>query len=627
MLQNIRKNLQGTIAKVIVAIIVVPFALFGIESLLTGGGVQEVASVNGQAISAIELQQEVNQQKRRLLMTMGENIDPAMLDDQFLTGPSLEFLIQKILLRQAADDYGLAVSDARIGAAIGEMEVFKVDGTFDQNLFRRVVSDQGYSPASFQQAMRDDTLVNQLRTGMAGTSFATPAEVQRLARLQQEQRDIRYMVLPLEQFRSDATITDEQVQASYDANQEMYMTEESVTLAFIELTPEDFHRPVEEERVRELFEIEKDSLGRAEERQVSHILLVQAGDEDDAAFAERVATAADLAQSEGADFAALAEELSDDIGSASLGGDLGYTTGDVFPEAMEEAIAVLDVGAVSGPVATDAGTHLITVTDIRGGSSPEFEDVRGELEARLRDEEATRQLVKTVETLRDLAFNAEDLAGPAAELELQVEQVTGVTRQGEGLFSDARLIAAAFSDDVLQEGYNSEVIEIDTEHFVVLRVVEHLMPEARPLESVRDSIVASLRDEQARGEIRNTARNMLTALRAGNGTIETLAQEGGFEWQVELGTTRSNPAVPRNLLQRAFELPAPVAGDSFFEYVQTVSGDIEIFELVRVMPGNPDSLAMERRRALQQQLVNENGQRTDEYYQQALSGKADITRS
>jgi len=175
MLQNIRKNSQGPIAKVIVALIVVPFALFVIESLLSGGGVQFVAEVNGQGISAVELQQQINQQKRRLLMSMGENIDPAMLDDQMLAGPSLDFMIRKELLLQSAKSNGLAVSDTRLGEVIGEMEVFQNAGRFDPELYRRVVSDQGYSPGAFQQALREDMLLTQLRAGLAGSEFTTTA--------------------------------------------------------------------------------------------------------------------------------------------------------------------------------------------------------------------------------------------------------------------------------------------------------------------------------------------------------------------------------------------------------------------------------------------------------------------
>ncbi len=628
MLQNIRKNLKGTIAMVIITLMIIPFAITGIDSLLTGGGVQYLAEVNGERISAADVQVQVNQQKRRLLMTMGDNIDPSMLDDQLLVGPALDQIIQKSLLMQAARDYGLAVPEQLLVDFIGDMDVFKIDGQFDPVRFRQIVSDQGYTPAGFQQALREDLVVTQLRLGLAGSTFATGHEIERLARIEQEQRDLRYMVLPLDKFRTDAEITDVDVAAWYEANQDQYMTEETVTLSYIELTRDDFTRPVDEDRLREVFEIEKSAYQRPEERRVSHILITPADDEDDAAVLARIASVQARLEG-GEDFAAVAGDLSDDIGSAAAGGDLGFTDGSLFPEEMETAIAELDLDQVSAPVETDAGFHLIKLTEFRDGESVSFEDVRGELEERLAAEEASRELVKTVEKLRDLAFNAEDLADPAAELELEVERSAPITRdQSDGLFADPRLIAAAFSSDVITEGYNSEVVEIDTEHFVVLRAEEHRLPELKSLETVRDGIVADLRDEAARQNIRDTAGELLAQLRTAEGaSIESLAQAGGYEWQVELATTRSNPAAPDSLLRRAFQLPAPEEGQTTFEYVQNAEGDIELFELVKVIPGNAETIGEGQRRLIERQLIGEYGRQADEYFQQQLRSDADITRS
>ena len=222
-----------------------------------------------------------------------------------------------------------------------------------------------------------------------------------------------------------------------------------------------------------------------------------------------------------------------------------------------------------------------------------------------------------------------DLSQPAAELELEVERSAPITRdQSEGLFANPRLIAAAFSDDVINEGYNSEVVEIDTEHFVVLRVEEHSLPELKPLDEVRDGIVTELRDEAARATIRDTAGELLAQLRAGDGaSIENLAQAGGYQWQVELATTRSNPAVSEGMLRRAFQLPAPEEGQTTFEYVQNGEGDIELFELVKVIPGNAETIGEGQRRLIERQLIGEYGRQDDEHFQQQLRSDADIIRS
>jgi peptidyl-prolyl cis-trans isomerase D len=627
MLQNIRKNAKGTGAKIIVGLIVMTFALFGVESILTGGGVQYVAEVNGEGISAAELQQQINQQKRRLLMSMGDDIDPAMLDDQIMAGPALDFIIQKQLLLQAAADYGLAVSDTRLGEYIATMEVFQTDGQFDPVLYRSIISDQGYSPAGFQQALREDLIMSQLRAGLASSEFVTPLELDRMAGLNDEQRDIRYMILPMTVFRSEAEVSDEEILAWYEQHQDRFMTEESVELEYIELRASDFAEPVADEVLREQYEIDKDNFVASEERRVSHILFEPKEDESEAELQARINTAEERLAGGSDEFALLAEELSDDIGSSSLGGDLGYTDGEVFPPEMEEAIAGLQLNEVSAAVRTDAGWHLIKVTDIRGAESRPFEDVRAELEAGLQQEQASRELIKTVESLRDLVFNADDLAGPASELGLEVSRSGIVKRdQQEGLFANPRLSAAAFAGEVLNDGYNSDVIEVAAEHFVVLRVVNHTLPAVKPLEAVRSDVVVALSEEQARGAIRERAVALLQELRAG-ASIEELALANEFTWQVELAARRNNPVVPATLLRRAFQLQPPADDSSTFDFVQNSDGDIELFELVRVIEGDAENLGDAQRRGLSARLLNEASRRTDDYFQQQLRSSADIVRS
>lgn len=626
MLQNIRKNLQGTIAKVIVAIIVVPFALFGIESLLGGGGVQYAAEVNGEGIGVVELQQQINQQKRRLMSSMGDNIDPSMLDDQLLAGPALEFMIQKELLMQAADDYGLAVSDARLGEFIGGMEVFQREGQFNQVMYRQILSDQGYTPAGFQQALREDLIMTQLRAGLASSEFVTSGEVAQMAALQDEQRDIRYMVLPLEAFRDEAVISEEDIQSWYDENQSRFVTKETVSLEYIELRLEDYRQPVAEDRLREAFELEKVNFQLQEQRRVSHILFEQAEDESEEQVQTRVVAAQEQLAA-GQTFDVVASGMSDDVGSASFGGDIGYTGGDAFPEEMELVIAALELNQVSEPVTSDAGVHLLLVTEIRAGESAGFEEVRAELEARISEEEARLALVKSVEDLRDLVFNAEDLAGPAAELELVVAQSEQISRtETEGLFANPQLIAAAFSTEVVNDGYNSEVIELNGEQFVVLRALEHKPSVARPLLEVRAQVERALADQKARETIREQASTLLARLGEG-ASVEELALENDYQWQVELAARRDNRSLPPSLVRRAFQLPAPADEGSTFEFVQNAEGDIELFELVRVTAGSADNLSEAQRVQLRLRLREEQGQQTDSYYQQALQAEAKIVRS
>lgn len=617
MLQDIRSNVQGPAIKIVVWLIVISFAAFGIESILLGGGGGGVAEVNGEDISPMELQQAVNTQKRRLIAMLGDNLDPAMLDDERLSAQALEGLINRKLLMQTARDMDLTVSEQQIGMLVANMEQFQIDGVFSPELYKSLLSNAGYTPAYFKQSLQEDLVVNQLRSGLAGSDFATPAELQLNARVIAEQRDLRYLTIPLDAFNEVAQPGPAEIEAYYQENQSDFRTAEAVDLEYIELRADDFRGPVEESAVVEAYELEKENYQYKTEYRVSHILFEDAEDERIAQARERLAR--------GDEFSAVAGEFSDDIGSAASGGDLGYTTGETFPPEMEEVIAQLEPGVVSAPVQTDAGTHLIIVTERNEGKMPTLEELRGRIENTLQSQEARVVLLRTVESLRDLSFNAEDLSAPAAELDLEVERTDGVIRnQADGLFANPSLLDAAFSEDVLEAGHNSEVIELAGDHFVVLRVRSHHQPEIQPLEVVREQIEGIIRDDSARAAVAAEAESVLRALRGGS-SVEEVATAAGYDWQVELGADRGNSVVPREVLQRAFQLPAPESGQSTADYVMTSAGDAQVFVLARVTEGDYSALADTERQGLQRQTSSEYSSLVDSDFQRSLRAGADVT--
>ena len=621
MLQDIRQNVQGTAAKVVVGLIVISFSLFGIESILVGGGGNEIAEVNGEPIYPQQLQQAVDTQKRRLISMMGENFDPAMLDDERLSSQALEALINRELLMQSAGDMGLVISDSEIGAVVASMDQFQVDGTFSPDVYRSVLSSAGYTPSYFKLSLRDDMLLGQLRSGIAGSEFVTPAELEANTQVISEQRDMRYLSIPRENFSSAAQITDAQIEPYYDAHQDLFRTPESVDLDYLELTLDEFREPVEESAVREAYELAKqDSQFKAQNR-VSHILFEE-GDEGD--VAQRISQAQEKLDS-GVAFAEVAKEFSDDIGTADKGGDLGYTSGDTFPAPMETAIAQLEPGVISAPVTTDAGTHLILVTERKDGEAASFEDMQAELTENIQVDAARIALLLAVESLKDLSFNAEDLAYPAKELGLTVQQANAVTRsQNEGLFANSLLLEAAFSEDVLEANNNSEVIELPGNRFVVVSVRHHNQPEVKPLAAVRDEVVAAVTEESTRAAVAAQAAQALKQLRAGV-PLKEFAESQGYDLQVELGVNRSNTAVPAEVLRRVFELPAPSATDLSADYVMSANGDAVVVQLMQVNSGDYGSLPAAEQAQLQQALSGEFGGLIDNEFQRGLRERAEIT--
>lgn len=621
MLQDIRQNVQGTAAKIIVGLIVISFSIFGIESILLGGGGNSIAEVNGEEITPQELQQSVDTQKRRLIAMMGNNYDPAMLDDDRLAMQALDALISRKLLMQSARDMKLAVSEEQIGALVANMEQFKVDGVFSPEVYKSVLASAGYTPAYFKRVLSDDMLVNQLRSGLAGSDFATPTELALTARVTSEQRDVRFLTIPQEKFVSTVPLSDEDITSYYEDHVAEFRTLESVDVDYIELSLEDFMQPVDEQAVLEAFEIAQESFQFQARNRVSHILFADSGD---GSVEERIA----LAQSklaEGATFADVASEFSDDVGSAGKGGDLGFSDGDAFPEEMESAIAQLEPGTVSAPVETDAGVHLIVVTERSAGEEPSLEEMRPQLEATLQVEEARVALLLTVESLRDLVFNSEDLDSPAQELDLTVMSADGITRNhSEGLLANASLLAAAYSEDVLQAGHNSEVVELASDRFVVLRVRNHNQPETKPLELVKADVVASITARNARAALIAEADRALAQLRSGV-RVEEFADTQGYEWQVELGASRNNSAVPAEVLRRTFELPHPAADTVSADYILTQAGDAVVLKLVNVNAGDYALLDKSEQQQIQQQVSAEFGSLVNAEFDRSLRDSADIT--
>ena len=621
MLQNIRQSTRGTATKIVVGLIVISFAFFGIQSILLDSGGSEIAVVNGQDIYPQELQQAVYAQKRRLEAMMGENVDPAMLDDDRLRPQSLEALINRKLLMQSAQAMKLTISEGEIGAVVGSMEQFQVEGVFSPDKYRGVLSGAGYTPSSYKRSLRDDLLLNQVSSGLAASEFGTPAELELNARIMFENRDFRYFTIPQEKFIPVSPATEQQIEAYYNTHLEDFRTPESVDLEYLEMALDDFREPVGESAILEAYELAKQGFQYQTQSRVSHILFEADGDTD---VQQRIAEAQKKLAA-GMSFSEVTQEFSEDVGSAERGGDLGYTSGETFPEAMEAVIAELEPGIVSGPVETDAGTHLILVTERKPGEVVTLEEIRPQLVENIQAEEARVALLRIVESLRDLVFNADNLRDPATELDLTVISEKAVTRgPKEGLFSNPALLEAAFSEDVLSSGHNSDVIELSGERFVVLRVSQYNSPEIMNLDSVTEEIVVAIAEEAVREAIVNEANSALEQLRSGL-AIDQYTNSQSYDLHVELNVDRRSATVSTEILRRAFELPPPGDGLVSTDFILTSNGDAVVIALQRVSPGAYASLSETEQVQLQRLLMDELGGLIYQDYQRGLRDRAEIT--
>ena len=589
MLQSMRQSTQSTAAKVIIGLIVLSFAAFGLETLLPGGSGTSVAEVNGEEITPFALQEAITQQKRQLVSVLGDDIDPALLDDDRLQPRALQSLIQRALLLQKSTALNLVASEAQVGKSITAIEAFQLNGVFSPDAYKSVLANAGYTPERFRRAQAEDIVLTQLQTAISDTEFATQTELSAMANLIAEERDVRYLVIPETEFVAETDLSDEALKNYYHRNEATFFNPEQVVVDYVLLDPADFVVSVDESVVEEQFEAVKDEYEVAEQARVSHILLIQEGDESDAAYGQRVADVAERI-GRGEDFTALAAELSDDLGSASLGGELGFTDGTAFPDEMEAAIAALaEPGDISGAVETDAGTHFIRLEERIAGDSVDYASVRAELRASIEAAEAERDLLVAVEELRDLAFNAPDLSGPAAAIGAEVRVSAPFSLgQGAGLFADTRLRELAFSDDVKVSGNNSEVLELSGQRFIAVWVRDIREPQIAPFTEVETEVRRGLRAELETAELADITERAETLLASGE-SLEAVANALGVEWRVELAATRLTSQLPQPILESAFAMPQGQTGA-----LRTVSVPGEgyaLVQLARVTPGDVAALS------------------------------------
>ncbi|MBU2333536.1 MAG: SurA N-terminal domain-containing protein [Gammaproteobacteria bacterium] len=618
MLQNIRDNSQGWIAKTIIGIIVMLLALTGFEAIFNAASNnQNAAEVNGEEISRYDLDQAVNMQRRQLAQQLGQDFDASLLDDRLLRDSALGSLIDRMLLLQSAKNANFAFSSEALDQLILQTPEFQVDGAFSAARFDQVIQQMGYSRLQFRQLLEQEMLIGQLRAGISGTGFVTDQQVDNFARLEMQTRDFATLTLPAQQEAIE--VGDEQIKEYYEANADRFRTPEQVIVEYVELKKESFFDQVEvsDEELQELYQ--KQIANLAEQRRAAHILIETGGElSDDEAKAkiDEIATRV----KNGDDFAAVAKEASQDPGSANEGGDLGFSGPGVYDPAFEDALYALNEGEVSAPVKSEFGWHIIKLLGVQSPEVPAFESLKPQLVRELKAQQVEQRFVETSKQLEDSAFEASDLAQPAQELGLMVQTTEAFGRDGgEGITANRQVIQAAFSDEVLVDGANSSVIELDPDTSITLRVKEHLKPAAIPLADVREDIVQQLQRSLAAEAARAKGEQLLADLRKGQ-------QPDDAQWQAVEAATRSQEGVAPALLQAVFRMPRPEQQDKpSYSGVALSNGDYAVVRLNGV--NEPEAaLTDEEKLNYRRFLASRVGQQDFAAFRQKLQAEAEIER-
>ena len=616
MLTKIREKAQGIFAWVILLLICVPFALWGIQNYLSVGKEASVAKVGDKEF----FQRDVN----RAYQQYSQQMARFNLPEQTLKSQALEKLIRDEVLLQYVQDAGLVVTDDTVRQFIKSLQYFQNEGQFDKKQYKALLASQGMTPAQFVQRIRKAIIMEQFQRSVTDSSFATQYDIDSFFKLQNQQRSIEYISVPLPKLTTKPT--DEELSNYYQQHQEDYKTPEQVKVQYIELSLQKLADAIEpaEAQLKAYYEEQKDLYTTKERRKISHILFAfNADTKQDKNALERALKARERLKTE--DFATLAKTLSDDKLTAKKGGDLGLFTVGVMEKSFEEAATKLQLNEVSEPVKSAFGYHLIKVTELVPATVKSFEEVKDEVRKAYQRSEAESTFYDLGEKLAESSYeNSDSLDATADILDLKIKQSDFFTREkGQNIASELAVRAAAFTEEVLK-GNNSEPIELGPERVVVLHLLEHRPAAIKPLQDVKTSVAAAFLADQAKQQAVALAQQIKAQAIKGK-SFKDLASVHKLELKSYPELGRNNGDLPWQLNQAVFKAAKPVAGKPTIIIVGLPSGEQVVLKLLAVKEGKIAAADT----AKQQELAKSNiakayGQAAFNAVVNSLRSKADI---
>lgn len=589
MLTAIRDKVSGWIAYFIVLLISIPFALWGVDKYFGSGGDELVAAeVNGVEIPLQAFTYQYQQQRSYLQQTYGAD-SPVDQNSAAIKQFVLEGMVRQALLEQEANAAGYSVSDQALLNEITQVDAFKTNGQFDERRYEQILAAQGQTKASFEQNLRRQISVSYLQDGIQNSAFLPPSAEQRLLRLKNQRRDFAYFVIPTDS--NNVEIESQTISKYYKANRNSFKTPERVKLAYVNLSETGLMSKINpsEDALRKYYRDEVDRYIVPEQRKARQI-LIEAPEQANESVIEKVRVRAEKLVARvkaGEDFASLAKKYSEDELSAPSGGDLGVIArGDLNPD-VENVLFGLEQGETSDPIRSELGFQIIQLVAIRPAKQEPFDKVRSQVKRDYLSGEAQERFIEQAEQLETLAYEQSTSLEPAAKaLGLKVRQSSWVTRQqGSGIFADAKVRKAAYSQDVLQGGYNSDIVELGPGQVVVLRVIDHKAATPKALSQVRADIEQILSVRVARRHAARAGEQALKELKNGE-KLASVAEKYQVSVEAPGFVERSGMKAPQPVLAKAFALNKPLSQDNAtLGGVQLADGGHAVIALRKVRVG------------------------------------------
>ena len=575
MMQFIRERSKGLLSFLLLGFIALTFALWGINSYFTGPTGNAVAKVGARTITADEFSRFYQQQYRQVQSLYGDAFRPEMVDEAAFKRKVLDAMIADASLRQHLIQQRMVITDAQLAEAINQLPTFQENGEFSPSVYQQWLQARGYSPAAFENELRGSLLTEQVRAGVRNTAFVTPKELEGVVELTEQQRDIAVMGVTLASLTSQVMVTDAALEAFYQQNAALFETQDRIRVNYVQLERKTLAEQIQpnETALRELYQREKNRFSTPERRRVRHI---QVKDESTAqALAQRLKESPES-------FATLAREKSEDSGSASKGGDLGWVETGMLPAALDQAVYTAKPKEPVGPIKGPDGYHLLWIDSVEAGKQESFEQLRGKLLEEYRNEQLSARWNELIESIETVNFEQPSSLDPVAKLaNSPIKTTDWFTREvGNAPANSPRFREASFSEEVLKDGLNSALIQLDEDSLAVVRLEDHQPSRVPPLKEIQ----AQVREAYLKSEAIKLADQKIQqaeqALSEGSSPAEAAAEIKGNYREIGWIDRQGGKNLPVEVTTKAFALVPPEEGRLRYERV-ILPNDDRLLILVR----------------------------------------------
>jgi len=548
MLGKIRKKSKGWVAYLIVGLITVPFALFGIQEYLGGSSNPAVASVDGVDISLNTYYQELNTQQRNLQEQLGASYSAEI--DNALRKTLIDTLINEKLLENFTNSMKLVTLDEEVRSLIQSNPIFQVDGVFSEDRYIQLLRLNNFTPLDYELYQTKSMTINQIKRNLNNSAFLSTVQIEQLNDLSAQQRDVSFLVLNTEKYKDQIVIDQDQISQYFDNNKSNFIEGRKVQVDFVELSLDNIDQQTDpdNETIQKLYIENEELYTIPEQRRAQHILLEE----------ESNASAILKEIKEGANFSELARIHSKDITTSDEGGDLGLFERELMVPEFDAVVFDMNVGDISEVVKTDYGYHIIKLNEIQPSVLQSFEEVEGQLLALHKKNINQEVLYDLKEELSNLAYEESiDVVSDQLGLELQTSNFfSESSTEYEEVF-----ISTAFSDVVFEEGENSDVIELSKDRFIVMNLANQLPERQKELDEVEEQIVDILRNLGAKQLIDELAQTISSSLTSGDDAqAKALMVENELEWS-EVGWITRDSQLPFDATSKVYKLSRPNTGE------------------------------------------------------------------